>query len=1337
MVGSSGREDSRGSSRGARDVSIFVSSTFLDMQAERDALRDVVLPRLREFASAYGVAVEIVDLRWGIDTSGVDEGEQDGRILRSCMGEIDRCRPFFLAMLGDRYGYVSPGSSEARSVTEREIDHALAKDGHGDAFLCYVRTIANPEALPAALRTTFTGDGDGERRLNDLKARLAAGHPEAMRRYRVTVGDDGRYGLDEFCAMVERDIESRLTREWGPRPEDGRALDAEMDRAWRYARNLAASFVGRARRMDDLMRRCLGPRGRGHGGDGVIGRDGGDDGGLLVVQGASGAGKTSLMAGLAAVLANRRDRIDPTLTVVPVFCGLTASTTDQTGLMRLLTWELTDAAGRDAALEERLAGMDHERLRLTLRESMERAGRHGRVVVLVDALDQLEGRGDDPFAWLGEGAPSGCVVVCSSIPGIDERALRRVGGSPIELEPLDRADMMDLIRSICASHHKELQEPVVEAVVAKAFTGDVTAMPLYVSLVVRFLLAMDEAGFRQADGLASDLALRPIDAITMVMLGRIRVMPNTCEGMVVFWLSRTMEVMGDDGGDMIRVVLAIASSRFGLREEDLAGIMPMCGSSFDAANFAWFRQLLLGDFVQRGDLAWDFAHQSFRRALEGRYGETIGAVNHAVEAYMLGRTLDALDDYRRGVRPDGHEPFIDREIMHHLHMAGDAKNAANVIGVRVELGQGADAERFAVYLPALARITAKEVEEAGTGPDARSKYADTFLMRIVAAFHGRDSVQRYMMGMAFDRFHLGRQPAFRDVPDSYRLMLATAMLGVFEEAPVDGSMMAMQALGHCAIAEYSHDEDVKRRHFQRAIELAQTWDMRPVARAMGLGVNLEARVAQTYGDWLRGCDRHPDPADGESADRLYRDYLDETRAAWHEAQEHGDEGGDRRHEVLADYLTGLDRMIRQAIASGRPREGSPYVQEMASTMEAYERNLPSDGGRGPRAERNLLLYHLLSGAYWAAVGDAAQAAPHDRRVIETAIRIQTLWPGQEGPGNICLALTEAYGRLINEGGDQIAWLIARADPIARVFESTLPALRADGVKVSGLVHAFATGRMPQKAMDMAYAAEVEDDSAPTDMHGWEDGVRRDLEYAMYKDARGCMDQAEPVLAGTVDHLRRMVALGLGEDRNRASWAAMEAMLRRRLEAGGAIRLAGKVTGDGPSSGRFVDAGTLDATARACLRTGEDYARIAGVYRLEPAAALGMLYLAWKCVIKLWGSHPERTDPNLVGRAGLMLGWELGDARRFAESVRLFSLAIAAMYSVSQCRAEGDALDDPESMMWLFRLYAKRAQGQLALGLRDQCLESIRLAAACHDGLPRPHDPSDDDLMRLLERIARS
>ena len=87
---------------------VFVSSTFRDMQAERDLLKSKVQPMLNDLARQYGESISFSDLRWGVDTSNMSEEEQNKQVLSVCLDEIDRSRPFMIVLLGERYGFM-PG----------------------------------------------------------------------------------------------------------------------------------------------------------------------------------------------------------------------------------------------------------------------------------------------------------------------------------------------------------------------------------------------------------------------------------------------------------------------------------------------------------------------------------------------------------------------------------------------------------------------------------------------------------------------------------------------------------------------------------------------------------------------------------------------------------------------------------------------------------------------------------------------------------------------------------------------------------------------------------------------------------------------------------------------------------------------------------------------------------------------------------------------------------------------------------------------------------------------------------------------------------------------------
>lgn len=53
-----------------RTVRVFLSSTFKDMNAERDWLTRFVFPRLREELARLRIDLVDIDLRWGVTSEG-------------------------------------------------------------------------------------------------------------------------------------------------------------------------------------------------------------------------------------------------------------------------------------------------------------------------------------------------------------------------------------------------------------------------------------------------------------------------------------------------------------------------------------------------------------------------------------------------------------------------------------------------------------------------------------------------------------------------------------------------------------------------------------------------------------------------------------------------------------------------------------------------------------------------------------------------------------------------------------------------------------------------------------------------------------------------------------------------------------------------------------------------------------------------------------------------------------------------------------------------------------------------------------------------------------------
>ncbi|MCI0606176.1 DUF4062 domain-containing protein, partial [bacterium] len=120
-----------------RVVRVFISSTFRDMQGDREELMKQIFPGLRRMCESRGVVWGELDLRWGV----TEEQKAEGKVLPICLAQIRRSRPYFIALLGERYGWVPEqipvellhaepwlAKYKDRSVTELEIIHGVLAD---------------------------------------------------------------------------------------------------------------------------------------------------------------------------------------------------------------------------------------------------------------------------------------------------------------------------------------------------------------------------------------------------------------------------------------------------------------------------------------------------------------------------------------------------------------------------------------------------------------------------------------------------------------------------------------------------------------------------------------------------------------------------------------------------------------------------------------------------------------------------------------------------------------------------------------------------------------------------------------------------------------------------------------------------------------------------------------------------------------------------------------------------------------------------------------------------------------------------------------------------------
>ena len=122
-------------------VPVFVSSTFADFHGERDAFLRLGVPRLNAALDDYGAQVEIIDLRWGVDTTvAAEEEAKHDAVLMTCLRAINRSHPLFVGLVSDRFGWTPPDPERIALA----VDDAMADVEQS-------RAVAAASGLPAEL----------------------------------------------------------------------------------------------------------------------------------------------------------------------------------------------------------------------------------------------------------------------------------------------------------------------------------------------------------------------------------------------------------------------------------------------------------------------------------------------------------------------------------------------------------------------------------------------------------------------------------------------------------------------------------------------------------------------------------------------------------------------------------------------------------------------------------------------------------------------------------------------------------------------------------------------------------------------------------------------------------------------------------------------------------------------------------------------------------------------------------------------------------------------------------------------------------------------------------
>ncbi len=235
----------------SRQVKVFVSSTFLGMQDEREVLTREIFPEIHQRCKARKLTLTEIDLRWGAS----EQDNPDDAVL-TCLERVSEST-YMLGILGERYGSaLTPRQIEVtrqrfprvkeyaeRSATELEILHALFDMTSGQAWqdeemiqaLFYFRDENYGKMMPKNVRENYTDTAENRHKQVNFKQRIRTWH------YPVTTyqkpDDLVELITEQLWALIEADF-----------PEDDIPSDRTLEEAEHEILPIHCSrfiFVGR------------------------------------------------------------------------------------------------------------------------------------------------------------------------------------------------------------------------------------------------------------------------------------------------------------------------------------------------------------------------------------------------------------------------------------------------------------------------------------------------------------------------------------------------------------------------------------------------------------------------------------------------------------------------------------------------------------------------------------------------------------------------------------------------------------------------------------------------------------------------------------------------------------------------------------------------------------------------------------------------------------------------------------------------------------------------------------------------------------------------------------
>lgn len=591
----------------------FVSSTFRDMHFERDAIHKQVSPMVNDLSRQYGDTVEFCDLRWGVNTGDLDSDAGAKKVLSVCLNEIDRCSPYMIVIVGERYGWIPGKELMHETIVERQMSEIDYLNTSVTALEIEYGALSSKEKLENTLFYFREMSGDAPEdylsenewyfeQLEKLKKRIMQLSNGKVKFYKTTWDEEKQslFGIDDFSQMLFNDIKQLLCEEWH---KFAQLSEYERDAKthWEHAKQKSQFFSAREYMVDGLKEKL---------------RSGTP---LISLKGKSGSGKSTLVSHLAFELTKENYH------VFPFFCGLTSLSNDSDDVLRYMISSLESLTDISTDIKNDGTIELTEKLYKLINE-YSNSNPKKKVVFLIDALDQLINGNEQSTPFITDNLNNLVQMVVSHL---GEYVLSKDCYTQGTLE-LKQEEIPLVIKGILKT--KGVDDDVLRAILNKKSSRN----PLYLNLLIRRFELMGKDEYDAISQIGGDSA-----AISKLQVAMIDNAPEKLDELCVDVLRVASKRIGNTL--VRRSAEYLAASRRGLRPGDLEKLLINEGIEWNQIEFSMFIQYLQDFFIILDDGRIGFSHKVIKEGIVSQFQDADALYNNL---FMYFDSLDVNDPIR-------------------------------------------------------------------------------------------------------------------------------------------------------------------------------------------------------------------------------------------------------------------------------------------------------------------------------------------------------------------------------------------------------------------------------------------------------------------------------------------------------------------------------------------------------------------------------------------------------------------------------------------------------------------------------------------------------------------